>query len=389
MKKFRRPDIFAVASLAVLALALSSCKNSSDGADLFSEPAHSAGSVVVFYSPNGLGDNSYMDLICYGAHRAALERNLTVYDVCPSDWNEVKKEIDSSLNFFSDPAHAKNGAALFIFTDIEYLSRVQDLKDKNFKGISFLLLESDETDLPFLSTMYMPLYGASYLAGVASRQLLKDSPLASGNKTPRVLTVLGNSAFQLLLDALNGFAAGYGANWNGKIYDYTASENLYDDGGVFSALDFAVMRLSTGVASEADPFGFDSASKAYAQASLFQKKAPFDLYFPVCGGSAHGLLRYNREKGAKSFYTVGMDSDFSVYTSQTPFSVVKHVDNAVYKCVMQWALGGAIPHHQVFNLGNGGTSLVISERHKERLSGAVSNALAEAIQKEREYEASK
>lgn len=389
MKKFRRPDIFAIASLAFLALALASCKNSSDGADLFSEPAHSAGSVVVFYAPNGLGDASYMDLICYGAHKAALERDFAVYDVSPSSWSDAKKELDSCVNFFCGSSGMKNGPALFIFTDTEYLPHIQALKDTTLKGVSLLLVDSKETDLPHLSTIFMPLYGASYLAGAASRQLLKDTPLPSGNKAPRVLAVLGNSVVQPLLDALSGFAAGYGADWNGKFYDYTLSENLYDDDGVFSSLGFAVLRLSTGAAGEADPFGFDSATRVYAQASLFQKKAPFDLYFPVCGGSAHGLLRYNREKGKNSFYTVGMDSDFSVYTAQAPFSVVKHVDSAVYKCVAQWALGGFIPHHQVFNLENSGTSLVISEQYKERLSGAVSDALADAILKEREYEASK
>ena len=74
---------------------------------------------------------------------------------------------------------------------------------------------------------------------------------------------------------------------------------------------------------------------------------------------AHGLLRYNREE-PDIFWTIGMDADRQAYSSDVPFSVVKHIDRAIEKCASQWRME-TLPQHQNFGLAEGYTEVIVAD----------------------------
>ena len=364
-------------ALFVFIFSLSSCNNSIDDGSSVQTVA-SKGGIIAFYPPNGLGDNSYVDSFCSGVQKAAVKNNLLVYDICPKNWEDAKKLVDDYIPACYKLAKEHKLPVIFIFGDEGYLSYFSSCLADKPGTASFLLFDSKETNLPAVNTVYMPLYGVSYLAGVAAKNL------PSKKENARILAMIANDTSQSVKDALNGFIAGKGAEWNKKVYDYNFAEWSQADSDEFDRLNFAVVSLK----NAKDTSGYYSADVSYALALFAQKINPFDIFFPVCGGSVHGLLRYNREKGSDSFYTIGMDSDLSVYTSQVPFSVVKHVDSVIQKCIEQW-LSEKLPHHQEFTLADGYTELVISKSYKDRLSAAVQEARQTAIESEREYEKNK
>ncbi|MBR1405051.1 MAG: BMP family ABC transporter substrate-binding protein [Treponema sp.] len=381
MKKQCRVSLFPL-MLLLLLCALASCSNDGDsggGGETETEKI-SEKLVIVFHLPAGLGDNSYTDILAYGIHKAAFENNLLVYDVSPDDWDDAQVKIQKVFSSYRELIGAEENAdipVLFVFASESYLpvlesDEIAESIAASTEPFTYLLFESEETEVPYLSTVYMPLYGASYLAGTAAKTLL------SAKENPRVISLLANDFMQPLIDALNGFSVGYGSSGSTSyIYNYFAT----------TTEEVEEMRNATFVAEsingEADTTGFNSEDTAY-KIAYNNSFNTFDLYFPICGGSIHGLLRYNREQGASSFYTVGMDSDMSAYSPQVPFSVVKHIDKAAEKCIAQWLAEGKIEHYQRLGLGEGYTELVVSEGY-ESLSAVVQEHLSEAIEKEHAY----
>lgn len=383
MKKQCRGSLFPL-MLLLLLFALASCSNDGDsgGGGKDETEKISEKLVIVFHLPAGLGDNSYTDILAYGIHKAAFENNLLVYDVSPDDWDDAQVKIQKVFSSYRELIGADENAdipVLFIFASEGYLNILVDNEDiaklmvNSANLFSYVLFEANYPDLPsYLSTVYMPLYGASYLAGTAAKTLL------SAKENPRVISLLANDFMQPLIDALNGFSVGYGSSGSTSyIYNYFAT----------TAEEVEEMRNATFVAEsingKADTTGFNSEDTAY-KIAYNNSFNTFDLYFPICGGSIHGLLRYNRERGASSFYTVGMDSDMSSYSGQVPFSVVKRVDKAAQKCIEQWLSEGKVAHYQRLGLGEGYTELVVSEGY-ESLSAVVQENLSEAIAREKEY----
>jgi len=381
MKKQCRVSLFSL-MLLLLLFALTSCSNDGDSGGGGEDETEKISEklVIVFHLPAGLGDNSYTDILAYGIHKAAFENNLLVYDVSPDDWDDAQVKIQKVFSSYRELIGAEENAdipVLFVFASESYLpvlesDEIAESIAASTEPFTYLLFESEETEVPYLSTVYMPLYGASYLAGTAAKTLLSEK------ENPRVISLLANDFMQPLIDALNGFSVGYGSSGSTSyIYNYFAT----------TAEEVEEMRNATFVAEsingEADTTGFNSEDTAY-KIAYNNSFNTFDLYFPICGGSIHGLLRYNREQGASSFYTVGMDSDMSAYSPQVPFSVVKRVDKAAEKCIAQWLAEGKIEHYQRLGLGEGYTELVVSEGY-ESLSAVVQEHLSEAIEKEQAY----
>ena len=71
-----------LAGLIFLIILLASCNNAVADSNNNNTPKSAAdvGDILVFYGPDGLGDSSYVDKFCIGAHKAALEHGLSVYD---------------------------------------------------------------------------------------------------------------------------------------------------------------------------------------------------------------------------------------------------------------------------------------------------------------------
>lgn len=363
--------------------ALLSCSNDSDsgGGECEAEKI-SEKLVIVFHLPEGLGDNSYNDNLTYGVHKAAFENNLLVYDISPENWEDALERIPKVFSSYQELIGSDENAdipVLFIFASEGYLNILVDNEDiaklmvNSANLFSYVLFEANYPDLPsYLSTVYIPTYGASYLAGKAAKSLL------SKKENPSVISLLANDYVNYILDSLQGFMLGYGVSYENYFIPnyFTVTEEEVTE---ITKATFVAETIN----GEGDLTGFNSEETAYKIAYNNSFNA-FDLYFPICGGSIHGLLRYNRERGASSFYTVGMDSDMSSYSGQVPFSVVKRVDKAAQKCIEQWLSEGKVAHYQRLGLGEGYTELVVSEGY-ESLPAVVQENLSEAIAREKEY----
>ncbi len=373
----KRPEIIAniLVLTALFSLLTAGCKNDADG-DAGVEKSAVA-SVCVFYTPGSLGDGAYSDTLCYGVHKIALEKNLSVMDVCPAHWQDAEETVGMLLKTVGQVTGLKT---LYIFADALYGSYLSPLLDKKLNNETFLLLDSRERSEQNLNSVFISFYGTSYLAGLAAKELL------SAKQSPRVLSVLANDSSEVLLDSLKGFALGYGVEENAiTIRNAFPAEGIGPD--YFSEVStgaFCAVRLSD---SQGYYAGYKNAGFIYNAASVIQAAFPFDFYFPLCGSSIQGLLRYNREKGDKSFYTAGIDIDYSPYAKQVPFSIVKHIDKVAGDCIIKW-LDGKLPHHQELRMGKDVMELVVSPDYAF-LNKTVKAAEADAAKKEEAYENAK
>ena len=345
-------------------------------------------SIIAFYEPwNNLGDNFYSDYFYYGVHKAAYKNNALFDDVCPFNWEGAETSLRESILDFQENDNAENSYVLYIFSCNEYLSLIKKvLEEKTFENLSninFLVFNSREkTD--YASTAYLPLYGASYLAGVATKAFFAE------NINPRIMAILSNQEDSSLMEGLEGFSAGYE-------HKYTA---LFDEEGFWlsdklTTESFIATQISV-FPDFANPD--DQAAIIYKELTNLQNNElipPFELYLPLCGSAIHGMLRYSREvydNPKKKFSIVGQELDCSQFSRAVPFSVLRYYDKAIEKCLEQWIEGieggEGLPAHQDFTLEDGYTDLIITEgqEYTNQLKTCVNAAREVAILAEKNYE---
>ncbi len=297
--------------------------------------------VTVIYPAAGLGDRSYVDKIYLGAERASIEDGVRVQHLMPYSLEETQAYLTQALEYRPDDGVRR----LYIVAEVGLEGQMAEFARKapDDEMFQYLFLETRQT-LPVIHTLNLPLYGVCYEAGVLS---------ASMEEVSRAAIVNANPNTPALDAATEGFRDGFGAE---KV------EMFY---------------LSDGY------IGYDMAWELYRQA--YSLDLDFQLVLPLCGGSAQGLFRYNREYPDSSFYTVGLDADMSGYSPRVPFSCVKHIDRAVQESIRMW-LDGNLPAHQSLGLEQGYTELVITPEFAARLAPAYESVHQAAIEKEIAYE---
>ena len=97
-----------------------------------------------------------------------------------------------------------------------------------------------------------------------------------------------------------------------------------------------------------------------------------------------GFIRYNRDFPGR-FYTVGMETDMSIYTSDVPFSCVEHIDRVLVACIADWK-NEQLEHHRNFGMEGGWTELVVSDEYKDLLESVSQEIHQQAIEKEANYD---
>ena len=373
-------------ALATL-LCIVACKHDNDDS---SSPLPSAreykektGLLAVFYAPNSRGDRAYVDTLAVGASKAANTNNLLLAQYEPSGWDKVSESFDTAL-LIASKMQKKNKKSLFIFADKGYSSFIAENSAKiasyATKGVTFLFGESKQAPTQNVHTFYVPTYGIRYEAGVLADRLVEYSNLGEYEK---VLILLANSQDLTLRESADAFIDGF---CNSKVRgtpDDVVWLSAYNDETIesFSEDKYLFVLPLSDVAGE----GFDKQELLYdlGKAGNFLDLG-IRLIFPLCGGSIHGLLRYNREE-TDIFWTIGMDTDRQAYSMDVPFSVVTHIDLVIENCVSEW-YNSALPQHQSFGLSENYTEIILSDFYEDKLEEKLKEVHQSAIQKELEHE---
>ena len=311
--------------------------------------------IIACYGPNALGDLTYGDSISLALNKTAVKHGLTFIEYMPSD----RDKADECAKKLISETEVSDSDILYVFCDSSYRTVLEELSaliDKNNKQI--LLIDSREVDASQnIHTVCFSFYGMAYEAGVLANELIPDSGYVG--------ILIGDQTNSFLQDAVTAFKEGL-RNYSGAIVEQPLNEFIGSDTGA-------------GYNSELLLYGAYTAFKNFAE--IFVPK----MILPLCGGSIHGIFRFNRDWGEDSPYTIGIDRDMSAYTNRVPYSLVKHFDKGLERCVQQW-INGSLPHHQRLGLAQGFTELVISPGYQEKLQKELDDIHKTAIEREEAYE---
>ena len=170
---------------------------------------------------------------------------------------------------------------------------------------------------------------------------------------------IANNKYRYIREGHEGFIKGFTQNKEGNI----------------DVVDFSLI-------NDDNTEGFMKSTIVYMSDALECGKY-YDMVLPICGNTIMGFLRYNREFPG-SFYTVGMENDMSIYSSDVPFSCVEHIDRIMETCITDW-MENRLDHHRTFGLEGGWVELVISENYRKTLEPLSQEIHAKALEIEESY----
>lgn len=298
--------------------------------------------IYVMFSPGGLGDSGYNDLILTGFQRVRLdypETELIFY--MPDSPQEAEALTEKWL-----AEGTPSGRQLFVLASSDYEQMLRNLLQKHYPDADsipdkdILLFESpNKYSLP-IRTMRISIFGASYLAGLSAAEGYDDRP---------ALVIGANPNDEPVLSAIYGFIRG----WESR-----------------SASEIDTVHMST------DWNGFIQAEQAYRKMHEWSKE--YGFVFPVAGGTNNGVYKYLRENPG-TMKTTGMDVDQSYLSSDIIGSVLKHIDRLIYDKISEWIETADMQLKDHYGLGDGYSQWF--------WNGDIgSDILREAIRLENEYE---
>ena len=110
------------------------------------------------------------------------------------------------------------------------------------------------------------------------------------------------------------------------------------------------------------------------------------MVLPIAGGSCQGILRYTREYPT-AFFTAGMDVDQQQTSYAVAFSILKHIDRAVFDFISTWRSGQPINRHYSYGLASGYMEVKVADDSRyDGLRAAVEAIRQQALTKEDDYE---
>ena len=342
--------MFKKAFICIFGLLLLSCTKEGDTVYVVDEIEKDSRPIVWFVSKQGsLGDNGYVDAIYRGVVKGANECGMMLsLAELPTDETKIEFALNYMLEYMQNEGQARKALVVIANDNLEPLLHKFSDELLNADKVDFLLTETSDLTLPIYS-IRMPQYGVYYQAGMLVSQGLPE--------VDSVLVVNANPDESNIRDMSRGFALGL------------------RDGNADIFVEDTYLSQTSG--------GYDMADYAYRMSYGIEGK--YGLVLPLCGGTCQGFYRYNREN-PDQFYTLGVDSDMQRYSSRVPFSIVKHMDDAVERWIVEWSKGTELPKHQTLGLSTGFTEIVVADSYKDRLGGIVSELYQEAVEKEKEYE---
>lgn len=330
--------------IVLLSLCLWACSDDYEDLNTFKYDTE----VIAVFTPRGVGDQTDAGLIYRGIIKATDSLNIVFRPIFPLTYEEGAETI-AKLSADDQPGRKR----LIISTDAEYTPYLRRLATDG------LIMDSDSTKLLVFDgdfthsdvyTAYVPLYGLMYKAGYVASTM---------SDVEKVRIYLANDKYRYIREAKEGFIDGFALN-KAEAVDVVDLSALNDD----------------------DTESFQHAMWAYLDYA-HKCDENYDMVLPLCGETVMGFLRYNREFPG-SFYTVGVVSDMSLYSSDVPFSCVEHLDRVVASCIAEWSKN-RLAHHRTFGMSEGWVELVISANYKNLLSSAAEEIHAQAVGKEEAY----
>lgn len=307
------------------------------------EHTEDLGVVSVIYAPSGLGDRGYNDNIYKGIQQGRILHGFRLENYLPNSIEQAEEYMKEWLN---DEPGVKR-LLIMASSDFEGFVKSHSSQIPDDGDNRVVLLESRINDQPFY-TVYLPLYGAAYQAGVATMQL----PGAD-----KSLVLCANPFVESIHDATSGFIEGY------SLYGGQQCDVLY--------------------LSDKHSEGFAAADHVYRM--CYDLENEYGFIFPLIGGSSQGLLRFTREY-PRSFYTASMDVDQSEYSNRVTYSVLKHTDRAILKILEQWVNDTPIPRNQRWGLESGMVKVSSAANYLDFFCDIFEFNRDEAILKETNYE---
>ena len=330
--------------IILLSLCIYSCAEKHDVQETFRYDTE----VIVVFSPDGIGEASGSGLIYKGLVRTADALKISFRCVFPLNYEEGAETV-ASLAGEDVPGRKR----LIVSSDPEYSEYLSEVAAKgqivNSESTRLLVLDGDFRH-PDVYTAHVPVYGLMYKAGYIAGRM---------DDVENVRIYMANDKYRYMREGRDGFIDGFSLNNENEV-DVVDYSEINDD----------------------DTEGFARRNVAYLSDAPECSK-DYDMVLPVCGETIMGFLRYNREYPG-SFYTVGFETDMSVYASDVPFSCVEHLDWVMSACVTDW-MSGRLQNYRRFGMDEGWVELVISENYREQLGPWASEIHAQALEKEESY----
>ena len=334
-----------VFGIILLFLTLFSCTKNDEDVDIYNY----APEVVAVFTPNKIGDHTDAGLIYQGIVRATDSLGLSFRSIFPATYEDGAETLAQLVG-----SNQQGRKRLIVATDPEYSDFLRNLASAGN------IIDSDSTKLlvldggfnhPNVYSVHVPFYGMMYKAGYLASQM---------HDVDSVRIYLANDKYLYMREARDGFIDGFTQE----------RENTID------VVDFSESTLS-------DTEGFQCRTEAYLYYAP-ECYPHFDMILPVCGETSMGFIRYNRDFPG-CFYTVGVETDMSIYTSYVPFSCVEHIDRVLVACISDWK-NEQLEHHRNFGMEGGWTELVVSDEYKDLLESVSQEIHQQAIEKEANYD---
>lgn len=284
--------------------------------------------VTVVYSPDALGDKSYNDLIYSGVEAVSTQKELRTLHLSPATKEEGLAYLEDIFRQMEAPDDTVRRLLIVASSDYDEWLRQNNKRLEGNPRADLLYFETSKPLDGKGYTLFMPYYGAMYMAGALAPYFL-----------PKVLLIGANPEDESVSEAMQGFKDGFAtelvATSNEK--SLTTMYISQHAGEGYSITDTLALKMMQEYKEQSEDW--------------FGKNT---LIVPVCGGANSVFMRLSAI--LYEFIVMGIDVESTAVNSQ--FSAVKHIDWVVETYVLKWASGVDIPKHQSLGLASTYTGLV-------------------------------
>ena len=269
--------------------------------------------IMVFFPPNGPGDNGYLDKMMAAVARFSIAHPgiLQIVQTTEANTDSLGGSMLLPLLDMITMDETKQDTTLAVFIGSEFKEILYQSEAPEGK-LKVLLLEDDGAGAPeWLHTCLVERYGASYLAGAMVAQ-------------QRAIIIAAMPREPVLEKQIAGFIKGYGSIKGREV------ESVY-----YLANDYR---------------GFTMQAKARAIVDSIQQSNMIDYYtvFPLAGAANMGA--YCGLYEATFMQAIGMDNDYSSLSDNIPFSIDIRVDVILQEYLEQWHATQQLPKRRIEGL---------------------------------------